>query len=60
MVAGIYTRISMDRVGGGLGVERQEQDCRELCGRRGWEVAETYRDNDISAYSGKKRPAYRR
>src|ERR687887_507586 len=38
MVAGIYTRISMDRVGGGLGVERQEQDCRELCARRGWEV----------------------
>jgi DNA invertase Pin-like site-specific DNA recombinase len=57
---GIYTRISMDRVGAGLGVERQEQDCTELCRRRGWDVAETYRDNDISAYSGKPRPGYQR
>lgn len=56
--AGVYCRISKDRVGAGLGVERQEQDCRELAGRLGWSVVEVYRDNDLSAYSGKPRPGY--
>ncbi|HEX9497165.1 MAG TPA: hypothetical protein VF926_01955, partial [Mycobacterium sp.] len=28
--AGIYVRISDDREGRGLGVERQEEDCRAL------------------------------
>lgn len=55
----IYCRISRDRVGAGLGVERQEADCRELAGRLGWTVAAVHIDNDISAYSGKPRPGYR-
>lgn len=58
--AAIYCRISDDREGAGLGVARQEADCRELCERRGWSVVELYVDNDTSAYSGKPRPAYRR
>ncbi len=58
--AAIYTRISSDQDGTGLGVARQEQDCQVLADRLGWPVAEVYCDNDISAYSGKKRPAYRR
>ncbi|MFF4879133.1 recombinase family protein [Micromonospora sp. NPDC000668] len=58
--AAIYVRISRDREGGGLGVARQEQDCRELAGRHGLTVAQVYSDNDLSAYSGKPRPAYRR
>lgn len=58
--AAVYTRISSDQEGTGLGVARQEQDCRELAERLGWPVAEVYCDNDVSAYSGKKRPAYRR
>ena len=41
-------------------MQRQEADCRELAERKGWPVAEVYVDNDISAYSGKVRPAYRR
>ncbi len=57
--AAIYCRISNDRVGAGLGVARQEQDCRTLAAGRGWEVARVHVDNDISAYSGKLRPAYR-
>ena len=57
--AGIYVRISQDRAGAGLGVERQEQDCRALAERLGWTVAKVYADNDVSAYSGKARPAYR-
>lgn len=57
--AAIYTRISRDREGAGLGVERQEQDCRELTATHGWEVVRVYADNDLSAYSGKPRPGYR-
>ncbi len=39
---------------------RQVEDCRKLASGRGWAVAEEYVDNDVSAYSGKTRPAYRR
>jgi DNA invertase Pin-like site-specific DNA recombinase len=58
MHAVIYTRISKDREGAGLGVERQRSDCEELAKRLGWTVVETFSDNDISAYSGRKRPGY--
>ena len=56
----IYARISRDITGEGLGVERQLTDCRKYAQDRGWVVAEEYVDNDISAYQGKKRPAYQR
>ncbi|MGY1751157.1 recombinase family protein [Modestobacter sp. SYSU DS0511] len=58
--AAVYCRISDDRRGLGLGVERQRQDCHELARRHGWEVVGTYIDNDVSAYSGKPRPQYAR
>jgi DNA invertase Pin-like site-specific DNA recombinase len=58
--AAIYCRISLDRSGAALGVERQEQLCRKLAKERGWAVAEVYVDNDRSAYTGKPRPAYNR
>lgn len=58
--AGIYCRISKDRSGLGLGVERQQEDCAALCERRGWTVAGVYVDNDVSASTGKRRPAYQR
>lgn len=58
MQAVIYTRISRDRAGAGLGVERQRADCEALAERLGWDVLEVYSDNDISAYSGRKRPGY--
>lgn len=58
--AAIYARISQDSTGEGLGVQRQLEDCRKLAKARGWVVAEEYVDNDISAYSGKLRPAYGR
>lgn len=57
--AAIYCRISSDPTGRAAGVELQEQDCRQLCADRGWEVAEVFTDNDVSAYSGRPRPAYR-
>lgn len=58
--AAIYVRISQDRTGQGLGVGRQEVDCRGWAERHGWTVAELYADDDLSAYSGKARPGYRR
>jgi len=58
--AAIYTRISQDDAGLGLGVQRQESACRELAAKRGWEVAEVYQDNDLSAYKGSRRPEYER
>jgi site-specific DNA recombinase len=56
--ASIYVRISLDKTGEGLGVERQEMACRELCAARGWEVQEVFSDNDISATSGRRRPGF--
>jgi site-specific DNA recombinase len=56
--AAIYARISRDQRGEGLGVDRQEELCRDLARKLGVEVAQTYVDNDISAYSGRRRPAY--
>ena len=57
--AAIYARISRDRIGAGLGVDRQLADCQELAVRLGWTVAAVHTDNDLSAYSGKPRPGYR-
>ncbi|WP_406442730.1 recombinase family protein [Streptomyces sp. NBC_01613] len=56
--AAIYCRISQDRGGAGLGVARQEEDCRALCARMGWDVVAVHTDNDVSAYSGAPRPAW--
>lgn len=36
------------------------EDCRKLADQLGWAVAEEYVDNDVSAYSGRRRPAYER
>lgn len=58
--AAIYTRISRDDHGDSAGVLRQEDDCRALCQRRGWKVVEVLVDNDVSAYSGRRRPNYER
>lgn len=54
----IYCRISQDRTGEMLGVERQEPKCRELAARLGLTVQHVYVDNDISATSGKTRPEF--
>src|SRR5215213_5512737 len=54
----IYCRISRDRVGAGLGVARQREDCERLASSRGWAITAVYEDNDVSAYSGRTRPGY--
>lgn len=58
--AAIYVRLSEDKLGDGLGVQRQENECRELAERMGLEVVEVYSDNDASASTGKPRPGYLR
>ncbi len=57
---GIYVRISKDRKGQELGIQRQEKACRELCERLGWGVLKVYPENDTSASttSKRKRPVY--
>lgn len=56
--AGVYVRISQDEQRQGLGVRRQEQDCRALAERRGWTVVEVWNDNDLTASGKKRRPGY--
>ncbi|OZF39949.1 serine recombinase [Rhodococcus sp. 14-2496-1d] len=58
MKVATYTRISSDPTGRALGVERQAEDCEKLAEGLGWEVSKRFSDNDISAYSGKRRPGY--
>jgi DNA invertase Pin-like site-specific DNA recombinase len=58
MRAGIYLRISLDRTGEGLAVDRQREDCEQLIKLRGWQIAETFVDNDTSAAGKAKRPGF--
>lgn len=58
--AAIYTRQSLDRGGLGLAIARQLAEGERLCARNGWTVAARESDNDMSGYSGKKRPGYER
>jgi DNA invertase Pin-like site-specific DNA recombinase len=56
--AAIYCRISRDPTRDELGVKRQQKACEALCESKGWHVSAVFTDDDRSAYSGKKRPAY--
>lgn len=53
----IYARISPND-GTSQGVVRQEADCRVFCDSRGWDVSTVLVDNDVSAFSKKRRPNY--
>jgi len=56
----LYARISQDDSGQGSGVQRQLEDLRALAADRGWEVVEEVSDNDVSAFTGQRRPGYDR
>jgi DNA invertase Pin-like site-specific DNA recombinase len=58
--AALYLRISRDGSGRSAGVERQEAVCRDLVSSLGWEVGHVLTDNDVSAFTGRRRPAYER
>jgi len=57
LTAAVYLRQSLDRTGEAVAVARQREDCLALCADKGWQPVE-FVDNDTSASSGKKRPAY--
>jgi len=54
----IYTRVSQDRSGEMLAVQRQRERCEALAVARGWMVTGVYEDNDISASTGKRREGF--
>lgn len=56
--AALYARISKDKTGEQAGVDRQMMECRELAEHRGVTIAHTLIDNDLSATTGKRRPAF--
>lgn len=58
----VYTRVSNDPTGHARSVGSQETECRAVCEREGWEVADVLVDNDAGAsrWSGARRPAYER
>lgn len=58
----IYCRVSNDPTGQARSVSSQEAECRAVCEREGWNVAEVLVDNDAGAsrWSGAKRPSYDR
>jgi site-specific DNA recombinase len=57
-LAAVYARISHDKEGTGQKVDDQIADCRALAERQGMVVVEVFRDDSISASSGKRRPGY--
>ncbi len=60
MKVAIYARVSQDSRGQGRSVHEQEQECRAWAEREGWELAEVWCDNDVSAskYTKKQRPQW--
>jgi site-specific DNA recombinase len=54
----MYARISEDREGAGLGVERQLEDQCALFAQLGLCLTGVYVDNDLSAFTGRPRPDY--
>lgn len=54
----IYCRLSQDKTGEAIAVERQERECRELAEHKGLFVSRVFTDNDVSATSGKRRKSF--
>ena len=58
--AGIYVRLSKWEPStpdlDSSAMTRHEPDCRDLCDRRGWQVAGRYIDEDCSAFTGRAGP----
>lgn len=57
MRCAIYVRMSLDRTGEALGIERQLDECQRLASVRGLTVVEVITENNTSASTG-KRPGY--
>lgn len=55
----LYARISQDTSGNAVGVADQLEHARTFAEARGYRVVAEHADNDISAFRGADRPAYR-
>jgi site-specific DNA recombinase len=53
-----YARESKDDQGEAENVEIQLEECDDFGAEMGWPIVEKFKDNDISASSGKRRPGY--
>lgn len=58
--AAIYLRISIDRHGDGLAIDRQRADCEKIARDRGWSVIQTYSDSVSASKREVRRPGYDR
>ncbi|MBT2484864.1 MULTISPECIES: recombinase family protein [unclassified Microbacterium] len=58
--AAIYLRISIDRHGDGLAIDRQRSDCEKIARDRGWEITQTYSDSVSASKRDVRRPGYDR
>lgn len=56
----LYARISVDKTGEEIGVNRQLHDMRALAEARGYEVVDEITENDVTASKGLRRPGYER
>lgn len=56
--AALYLRISLDRTGEGLAVDRQREDARALAAARRWTTVAEHVDNDTSAAGRVRRPGF--
>jgi site-specific DNA recombinase len=56
--AAIYARLSRDPEGDKAAIARQVRDCRAYAQARGWTIAETFEDRDVSAFRDVERPRY--
>lgn len=56
--AALYLRISQDRDGEQLAIDRQREDGRKLVELRGWRLAVEHADNDTTASGRKRRPGF--
>ncbi len=59
-VVDLYARISDDQTGDAMGTDNQLAALREWVTGKGWTVGTEYRDDDVSAFTGKKRPDFER
>ena len=58
-IAGLYIRVSTeDQAREGFSLPEQEKRLRTMCEYKGYEIYKVYKDAEISAKTGNKRPAF--
>ncbi|MDT0142782.1 recombinase family protein [Microbacterium sp. PRC9] len=57
-VVDVYLRLSEDKDGLGVALDRQEHECHQYAASHGLTIRTVHADNDISATKGKTRPGF--